>query len=72
MTSDDTRRSDTDSDVASGELSESELDGVSGGLEVNTDVVSKRIQQELYDAGSAHQAPFPRLTSRFGGSPSGT
>lgn len=65
-----THQDDTELDET--ELDETDLDDIAGGLEVDTDVVSKRIQQELYDAGSAHQTPFPRLTSRFGGSPSGT
>jgi len=54
------------------ELDDTELDHVSGGLEISTDIASRRVQQELYDAGSAHQVAFPRLTSRFDGSPSGT
>lgn len=52
------------------ELDDAELDDVSGGLEVSTDVASLRAQQALYDAGSAHQVAFPRLTSRFDGSSS--
>lgn len=54
------------------ELDDTELDDVSGGLEVSTDVASLRVQQQLSDAGSAHQTAFPRLTSRFDQSSSGS
>lgn len=46
-------------------LGDDALDDVSGGLEVSTDIVSIRAQQQLTEAGRSHQIEFPRLKSRF-------